>query len=363
VVVVCGPWSHLRRARSMRAATPIGITLDAKDITCRYEDRRMRTPLLFSMPLSAAPARAASRFEVPSKPRPASRTTIGTLAAAAVVLLVIIIAALPSTPNAVAGLSIRELASVAAIVFLSGVMSGLSGFGFSAIGAGSLLFLSPILQVPLFQTLSTGNQLISAGQLRDDMPRSWKALWAGPGPCMLGGVGGVPIGIWLLAHLPAAGLMAVFGTLLAAYAVYSMLKPVSLKVRGLDGPLSGAAVGFLGGVVGGFTAFPGAAVVVWTGLRGLPKAEHRAIVQPYIIMSQIYSLGLVAWLHPSYLSAQFWLLLALTLPVVVPGTLTGLSMYRRMSDVNFKRVTYLLLGISGVALLAKTCGSLVRGLF
>jgi len=291
------------------------------------------------------------------------KTTLRLVALAAVAMVVAIIASLPGTPNAVAGLSIRELASVETLVFLSGVMSGLSGFGFSAIGATTLLVLQPVLQVPLFQTLSTGNQLLSAGQLREDMPKSWKDVWAGPGPCMVGGVIGVPIGIWLLSHLPAVKLMMVFGTLLVAYAVYSIFKPSSFKLRGYDGKVAGATVGFLGGVVGGFTAFPGAAVVVWTGLRGLPKARHRAIVQPYIIMSQIYSLGLVAWLHPSYLSPRFWLLLALTFPAVVPGTLSGLAIYKRMSDLNFKRVTYLLLGISGLALLAKTLGPLIKSLF
>jgi hypothetical protein len=290
------------------------------------------------------------------------RTTLRLFALAAVAIVATIIISLPGKPNAVAGLSIRELASIEALVFLSGVMSGLSGFGFSAIGATTLLLLQPILQVPLFQTLSTGNQLLSAGQLREDMPKSWKDVWAGPGPCMLGGVIGVPIGIWLLSHLPAAQLMTVFGTLLVAYAVYSIFKPSSFKLRGFDGTKSGAAVGFLGGVVGGFTAFPGAAVVVWTGLRGLPKARHRAIVQPYIIMSQIYSLGLVAWLHPSYLSARFWLLLALTFPAVVPGTLSGLAIYKQMSDLNFKRVTYLLLGVSGMALLAKTLAPMIKSL-
>ena len=98
------------------------------------------------------------------------KPTLRLFAVAAVVVVVAAIVALPGTPNAVAGLSIRELASVEAIVFLSGVMSGLSGFGFSAIGATTLLLLAPILQVPLFQTLSTGNQLLSAGQLREDMP-------------------------------------------------------------------------------------------------------------------------------------------------------------------------------------------------
>jgi uncharacterized membrane protein YfcA len=285
------------------------------------------------------------------------------LPTAVVLTVVTLIAACPATPNAIAGLSVRELVSIEAIVFLSGVMSGLSGFGFSAIGAASLLLLPPILQVPLFQALSTGNQLLSAEQLRKDMPSSLKELWAGPGPCMVGGAAGVPIGIWLLSHLPASRLMVVFGTLLTGYAIYSLFKPSSFKLRGFDGPASGATVGFLGGVVGGFTAFPGAAVVVWTGLRGLPKERHRAIVQPYIILSQIYSLVLVALFHPAYLTHQFWLLLGITAPAVIPGTLTGLAIYKRLSDVNFKRVSYILLGISGASLLAKTCGPFLRSLF
>ena len=361
----------------MGAATPIGIVIAEQDII--PGSRREATDTGAANNNAGLTIRRLKRTsghlilvpEIPAVAQPAaqpekvgtSKTKVWSLGVAALMAIGTLILLLPSTPNAVAGLSIRELVSIEAIVFLSGVMSGLSGFGFSAIGATTLLLLSPILQVPLFQTLSTGNQLLSAGQLREDMPKSAKELWAGPGPCMLGGVAGVPIGIWLLSHLPATRLMAVFGTLLVVYAVYSMFKPASFKLRGFDGPACGAAVGFLGGMVGGFTAFPGAAVVVWTGLRGLPKAKHRAIVQPYIIMSQIYSLVLVALLHPSYLSSQFWLLLALTLPAVVPGTLSGLAIYRRMSDLNFKRATYLLLGISGMVLLAKMCGPVIKRLF
>jgi hypothetical protein len=60
-------------------------------------------------------------------------------------------------------------------------MSGLSGFGFSAVDAGCLLFIAPITEAPLLQTLSTGNQLLSLKQLREDMPNSWKGFWEGPG--------------------------------------------------------------------------------------------------------------------------------------------------------------------------------------
>ena len=70
----------------------------------------------------------------------------------------------------------------------------------------------------------------------------------------------------------------------------------------------------------------------------------------------------MALLHPAYLGQQFWLLLALGLPAVVPGTLTGVGIYRRTSDVGFRRVLYMPLAISGVALLAKTYGTALKRL-
>jgi uncharacterized protein len=298
----------------------------------------------------------ATVASAPNAVKKTSHKILWLMVATAIVIVIALTPLIPNTPNAVAGFSVRQFVAIELILFVSGLMSGLSGFGFSAVGAACLLFIAPILEVPLLQTLSTGNQLLSVEQLRADMPRSWKGFWAGPGPCIVGGVFGVPMGIWLLSHLPATQLMVVFGTLLILYSIYSTFKPVGTKLRGFDGPVAGAGVGLLGGVVGGFTAFPGAAVVVWTGLRDVPKAQNRAIVQPYIIMSQIYSLGLIAWLHPTYLSHRFWLLLALTLPAVLPGTMGGVLIYRRISDVNFKRVSFFLLGLSGVALLLKIYG-------
>jgi hypothetical protein len=38
---------------------------------------------------------------------------------------------------------------------------------------------------------------------------------------------------------------------------------------------------------------------------------------------------------------------------VLPGTLGGVWLYRRISDVNFRRISFFLLGVSGVTLLAK----------
>jgi hypothetical protein len=254
----------------------------------------------------------------------------------------------------VIGFHLWQLIVITVILSISGLMSGLSGFGFSAVGSSCLLLLPPKLAVPLLMALSTANQFMSLGQLREDMPKSWKEAWPqGSAPYILGGVIGVPLGIWLLNHLPATKLMLVFGIILTVYSIYSLVKRSSTKTKGASGAGSGIAVGFIGGTIGGFTAFPGAAVVVWTGLRDLPKRVTRSIVQPYILVLQIVSLATNAYAHPAIFGKQFWVLLAITMPVVLPGTIGGVLLYRRISDMNFKRISFILLGLSGVGLLVK----------
>lgn len=246
------------------------------------------------------------------------------------------------------------------ILAVSGFMSGLSGFGFSAIGAASLWLLRPTLAVPLLMALSTANQLLSVQQLRQDMKPLCEWWPDGPTPYLVGGMLGVPIGVWLLHSLPTATLMVTFGMLLIAYAGYSLIKPASLFMRQHFGWPTSILIGALGGLIGGFTAFPGAAVVIWTGLVVQPKGDIRAIVQPYILALQIVALGLLGFTRPETFDYQFWGLLALTLPFVLPGTLFGLRLYRNLSEVNFKRIAFMLLGVSGMGMFVKGLGTTVR---
>lgn len=258
-----------------------------------------------------------------------------------------------------AGFSAATLIALAVILAVSALMSGLSGFGFSAIGALCLWLLPPQLGVPLLMTLSAANQLMSLRQLKADMKplRDW---WpCGAAPYLLGGFIGVPIGLSILHRLPASQLMAVFGAILVIYAAYSLLKPDGVRApAGNDGWVVPALVGAVGGVIGGFTAFPGAAVVVWSGLRRLPKSDSRSIVQPYILGLQLLSLGMLAIQHPETFDGTYFRLLTLMLPVVLPGTLLGVSLYKSLSDVNFRRITFMLLGTSGLGLLVKAASAI-----
>jgi uncharacterized protein len=254
-----------------------------------------------------------------------------------------------------------SLATVLALVCILGVsalMSGLSGFGFSAIGALCLWLLPPKLGVPLLMSLSAANQLMSLGQLKADL-RPVREWWPdGPAPYLAGGFIGVPVGLAILHSLPTSSLMAIFGGFLIIYATYSMLKPESLHIGAKSSWLASSLVGLAGGVIGGFTAFPGATVVVWSGLRRLPKRESRSIVQPYILGMQLVSLAMLAVKHPETFDQTYWALLVITVPIVLPCTLLGVNLYKSLSDVNFRRVTFMLLGTSGLGLLIKAAGAI-----
>src|SRR3954462_3189792 len=104
------------------------------------------------------------------------------------------------------GLSPTTVGLLVVILAASALMSGLSGFGFSAVGALCLILLPPKLGVPLLMTLSAANQLMSLRQLKGDM-KPIKHWWPdGPAPYLLGGLVGVPIGLAILGALPTAKL-------------------------------------------------------------------------------------------------------------------------------------------------------------
>jgi uncharacterized membrane protein YfcA len=258
-----------------------------------------------------------------------------------------------STLHIDGGFSPAVVGIIAVVLFLAGVVSGLSGFAFSAVAACVLWLLPPLQAIPLIMLLSVCNQLLSAGTLRKEMVLRNTAEREGALAYIVGGLVGVPIGLGLLQALPTRTFAGGLGFFLIVYGVLVLLKPDSLRIK-LSGWKPAVAVGAVGGVIGGFSAFPGSMPVVYLGLRGVGKAETRGITQPYILALQLISLGILTLTRSAIFNAQFWLLWALTLPAVLLGSLTGVALYRRMSELNFRRAVLVLLIVSGVSLLAKT---------
>jgi len=244
------------------------------------------------------------------------------------------------------------LVGLAFVIAASGFVSGLSGFGFSAIGAFTLWLLPPMKAIPLLMALSTVNQLMSMHELRSQFDIQEFTSSTGSIPYIIGGIIGIPAGLWVLTSLDAAIVSALFGAILISYSLWTMVKPVQL-IKFKQSPLRSAFIGGLGGVIGGFTAFPGCVVVIWSGLVGKDKAEQRTVVQPFILSIQLISLISLAAYSPEKFDLEFFILFLPLVAIALPFTKFGVAVFHRISDANFKQATQGLLLVSGVALLAK----------
>jgi uncharacterized membrane protein YfcA len=73
------------------------------------------------------------------------------------------------TDLAADGLSLIGLNLLLLILFAAGLVSGISGFAFSAVAACILWILPPLTAIPLLMMLSVSNQLLSLAALRRDI--------------------------------------------------------------------------------------------------------------------------------------------------------------------------------------------------
>jgi uncharacterized membrane protein YfcA len=247
------------------------------------------------------------------------------------------------------------LFGLAAVYAVAAVFSGLSGFGFSAIGSLSLLALPPQQGVPLLMGLSLITQGSSLKSLWPECRLHCKFIHPGIGlmPYLLGGCCGLPLGVLILTSSGVHPLLLGLGVLLVSYAGWSLFQPVRLLGQQPQHWAPRLFVGAIGGVIGGFSAFPGAALVVWNGLTGAGKAQSRATTQVYIMFMQVLSLALLWAVRPTSFDQAFWTLLVAAAPAALIGNRAGVALYRRTGDLGYRQITLVALGLVGSGLLFK----------
>jgi uncharacterized membrane protein YfcA len=243
-----------------------------------------------------------------------------------------------------AGLSVTDTdtAAIAAVLFAA-TLGSIVGFGFAPLCAAMLLPLmqDPVQVVTVLLLSSIAIQSLSVWTLRRSiMPQALL-------PFLVGGLLGLPAGIYLLLHLQAAVYVRLLGVLLILYGVCMLLhRPMVVR----SGPISDAVFGAAGGVMGGLAAFPSAFVAIWCGTKGWDKARQRGVYQPFILIMQVLALLLLQWAAPHRegpsLSVAAWTFV----PAALLGTCCGLAIFRCLSDRQFGATVNLLLIAAGLGL-------------
>ena len=232
-------------------------------------------------------------------------------------------------------------------VFVASTLSSIAGFAFSAI-CGAMLFhllTKPVQIVQIMLVCSIAIQLLSVVTLRNAI--DWKHLARFIG----GGIVGLPLGIYLLTHLASHLYLRCIGIFLIAYGLFMIVRrPPKATFSTVIGDY---IAGFLGGVTGGFVAFPGAFVTIWCGLKGWTKDQQRGVYQPFILIMQVLALALISFMPSAHGPAGgITLSTLLYVPGALLGTWCGIAVFRRLTDIQFARVVNLLLIVSGLGLLS-----------
>jgi uncharacterized membrane protein YfcA len=228
-------------------------------------------------------------------------------------------------------------------VFAGAFVSGLSGFAFSAVAGAILLHVFPPIEaVPLMMACSITVQAANLFALRKSM--QWKTSLVFIG----GGLLGIPIAIYLLQNVDTGIFRLGFGALVSLYATYALFRPALANSRQMESQSRNALVGFGGGLVGGLTAMPGALPAIWCDIHGLPKAQQRGLVQPYIGVMQLFALALMLSHHS--LSLKVLVDFGIALPALAAGTAVGIVLFGRINESAFKRIVLGLLLFSGLCL-------------
>src|SRR5262249_8575537 len=165
-------------------------------------------------------------------------------------------------------LSAKGMAPIAVAlvaVLAASTVSSIAGFAFSAVCGAMLFHLmdSPVAAVQTMIVCSIAIQMFSVVAL-------WRTIdWRSLPIFLVGGVFGMPAGVYLLLHLQTAVYRDLIGGLLIVYGGYLLLaRPLPpLRTR----PLAGACAGFLGGLTRGLARGSRALLANLCGPQGWGK--------------------------------------------------------------------------------------------
>ncbi len=244
------------------------------------------------------------------------------------------------------------LAAGWAVSAAAGFIQGLAGFGFGlAFGPAMLWVAAPRLVVVATFVLGIPINLAVALHARHAWSRVLSPI------VIVGGLAGVPLGIWLLAHLPVHDLRAAIPALaLVGAAGWLVARPRAASARNevwLTGPV---ALG--SGIVNGATGMGGPVLALLAATQRWDKGMARSLLAMFSLTT--FALGLVAALLTHVAPGATFLTAAAWLPTAIGGSWLGTRVSARVHPDRFPALLVAVVAFCAVAALVSLYASAAR---
>jgi uncharacterized membrane protein YfcA len=232
-----------------------------------------------------------------------------------------------------------QIAGLACVTLLAGLVRGFTGFGAGLLMAPwFLMMLGPSRAVPVLVALELVASLrLVPGALREIDPRSTVSLAV---PACLA----VPLGSWLLLWLDPVPVRRMVSLIIL---IFAAVLASGWRYRSRPPAAALAASGALSGLLSGFGGVGGPPVVLMLVSGPETAVRNRALLIVFFAMTQTMA-TLVFALHGLLDGDVLWRTVLLA-PVFLLGTHLGASWFRPGHDRLYRRVALALVAISGIA--------------
>ena len=234
----------------------------------------------------------------------------------------------------------------------AGFVQGLSGFGFGLVAMSFWAWsLDPKLAAALAVFGAMTGQIIAAVTVRRGFDLRRLA------PFVIGGLLGLPLGLFLLPRLDVQVFKAFLGALLTVWCP-AMLFSAQLPKITRGGRIADALIGAGGGVMGGLGGFTGVLPTLWCSLRGMDRDTQRAIVQNFNL--SILVVTFASYIATGVISSATLPFFAIVAPAMLIPSLLGARLYIGISEATFRKIVLSLLTGTGIALLVSSVPGLLQ---
>lgn len=240
------------------------------------------------------------------------------------------------------------LIPVLAIALLAGLVQGLSGFGSALVAVPLLALLLPIeTVVPLMALLGLSVSLLNLIHLRS------QARLSAVSRLLLGYLLGTPLGLLFLTQAPEAWVLGALGMSISLYAAFSLAgrQPDSLWLREQR-----IGLGLVSGSLGAAFSTNGPPVILHVAAHPEWSADRqKATLVLFFSLSSLITV--CAHGFKGLITRDVLIWLAYCIPLLAMGTYSGILLYRRLGEHDYKRITFVMILLTGLLLSGRSIGA------
>ncbi|MDP2088673.1 MAG: sulfite exporter TauE/SafE family protein [Flavobacteriaceae bacterium] len=232
----------------------------------------------------------------------------------------------------------------AAVILLSSVVKGITGFGFALLAVPLLSMIFPLnLLVPSLVLFNLITSIMMLYKLKEKI-RGYYIV-----PMILASLAGIPLGVHLLTFLNPEILKIITGFTVVLFSI-KMLSGVKLAKRNIHKPIVFA--GFLSGILTSSISIGGPPLAIALDRKGYSKDMFRGIFIWFMVFSSLFSS--LAFYYKGLLTTDTIKFTVFSLPLLFIGSGWGVKIAAKINQHQFRKFVIYINVCTGLLMLITT---------